>query len=120
MTAQGLVEANSPQAQIDRNLSGLVTATEEKRQAADIYSATAATAIGPPPPGGSSPPGMMHPPEHVEDYLYNMAMNYDPRINQGMRPDLVAELLLERGLVVDWERLGVAEAVNIRGALGGR
>lgn len=107
--AADLAQANTAQAQMDRSLEGLVTATEEKRQAADIYAATAATAIGPPSPAGSSPPGMMNPPEYVEDYLYNMAMNYDPRINQGMRPDLVAELLLDRGFVVDWERLGSVE-----------
>jgi hypothetical protein len=109
--AADLVQANTPQAKIERNVEALVTATKEKRQAADVIAATSVTPSGTPAPAGDATPGMMSPPEFVEDYLYNLAMNYDPRpgMTQGMRPDLVAEMLLERGFAVDWARLGTME-----------
>ncbi len=48
-------------------------------------------------------------PSGIEDYLYNMAANYDPAINQGSDPLEIAQQLEAYGFPVDWERLGVQD-----------
>ena len=90
----------------------LIETTRDKQSAEELYRHTASApgdqqisdAVGYSAP---NPPGMSDP-MLIEEWIYNQAANFDPRLDHGLEPDMAAELLIKYGFEPDWARLGIA------------
>lgn len=117
---EAMAQANSPESRVKRHVEGAVKATAERQDAEKRYIASAgvpesiALPQGPLSPLSDMPPPVTDPGgEWTQEWIYQQAMNYDPRINQGMSPRAAEQLLLQLKFVPDLARLGI---VDISGA----
>jgi len=102
LSATGIMEAQ--QAEI---LGGLAQVTEGKQYAEKLRrNVLDMGKQGSPTTPSDNPPSELDP-TGLEQWIYQQAWNYDPRINQGISPDKAAELLISEGFVPDYAALGL-------------
>jgi hypothetical protein len=99
----------TPEERATRKVGEIAQMGYDKQTAAKIVELTASV------PGDvgsvsdvTMPPPMTEP-GAVEEWIYQQALNYDPRIGQGLAPEEAAKMLSQYGFPVDWARLGIGE-----------